>query len=199
MSVLFGGNDMFQAVDTPAGPGRATLQGISVQKVLENAADRVADGIREIAGLLGGGVFDEFLLLTLPGGGLAEFYNNQLAANVTDLRSEGLKIINLDTDEVFGEIIGDALFNGGGVFGITDVTGACTASLNDPTGASCLDIRVDPNTIALVDSVHPNAVVHQVLGDRAISVVISAVPLPAGMPLMLVGLGAFAAMRKRRS
>lgn len=191
VSILFGGNDMFQSAR------RAIENNTTVQKVLEDAADRVAEGIREIAALQNGNVFDDFLLLTLPGGGAANFYNDRLAMNATTLRSEGLTIIDLDVDRVFGDIIGDALFNNGDIFGITNVTGACTASLSQQ-GPSCLDFGIDPNTIALVDAVHPNAVVHQVLGARAITTV-STVPLPAGLPLLLAGLGAFAALRTRRT
>ena len=197
VSLLFGGNDLFQSAaraleNATTGTGPTTAQG-----VLEAAADRVAEGIQEIAALDGGDVFDDFLLLTLPGGNGAEFYNNRLSQNIAGAQFNGLNIITLDVDVVFGEIIADAIFNNGGIFGITDVTGVCTASLN-AQGPNCEDAGIDPNTIALVDTVHPNAVVHRVLGERAIAA-LAPVPLPAGLPLMLVGLGAVAFVRTRRA
>ncbi len=194
VSLLFGGNDLFQSAARALENATNSTGPTTVQGVLEAAADRVADGIEEISELAGGNVFDDFLLLTLPGRGDAAFFNDRLATNLTDARFGGLNIITLDVDTVFDQIIGDALFNNGDVFGITDVLGICTASLNQQ-GPNCADNGVDPNTIALVDTVHPNAVVHRVLGERAIAVL--PVPLPAGLPLMLAGLGAFALVRKR--
>lgn len=197
VSVLFGGNDLFQSIERAVERSIATMQVVTVQDVLEDAADAVADNIRDIAALSGGDVFDDFLVLTLPGGNGAEFYNAQLADNLLDLQAEGLNIISLDTDSVFDEIIFDAAFNGGAEFGVTSIFPPCTASLNEPGNPSCLDAGIDPNTIALNDSVHPNAVVQELLGTRAIETVAATIPLPAGLPLMLLGLGAMAGLRRR--
>lgn len=194
VSVLFGGNDMFQS------EARAAANMTTVQEVLEDAADAVADNIRDIAALDGGNTFDDFLVLTLPGGGPADIYNAQLGLNLLDLQAEGLNIISFDTDAVFNEIVEDALLNGGGEFGVTQVFPPCTASLNEPGNPSCLDLGLDPNTIALVDPVHPNAVVHSVLGERVIAAVeASVVPLPASLPLLLAGLAGFGLLRRRPS
>lgn len=197
VSVLFGGNDMFQSVVRAAFNAANGIAETTPQQVLVAAADRVTEGILEIAALEGGSVFDDFLLLTVPGGNAATIYNSRLASNVLDSRFDDLNIITLDTDLVFGEIIFDALANGGATYGISDVNSICTASLSDQ-GPFC----DNPNEIALVDTVHPNAIVHQVLGARAISAVeaaVAPVPLPAGLPLLIGGLGVLGLLRMRKA
>lgn len=195
VSVLFGGNDMFQSA------ARAIEKGISEAQVLSDAADAVADNIRAIAALGDGSTFDDFLVLSLPsdGTGASDPYNTQLALNMLALQGEGLNIISYDTNIAYGEIIGDALFNGGGVFGITDVSTPCVPSLSQtPTATPC----ANPDAFALTDSVHPNSVVQAHLGSRVISAVeasVAPVPLPAGGVLLIAGLGTLAAVRRKKA
>lgn len=191
VSVLFGGNDFFQGFDVVA------------------AADTVADGIREIAAL-GGGLFDDFLVIDLPDvGGSPAFadpaasafataatnaYNTQLKSNIVDLRSEGLSITYVDASLIFDDILADAL-SGGAVTGITDL-GACTASLSEP-GPSCLDLGIDPNTLAFADGVHPSGSAHEFFGQAVVTRV-AAIPLPATAPLILFALAGMGWAGRRR-
>lgn len=192
VSVLFGGNDFFQGQD------------------MEAAADSVANGIRTI-GAIASHTFDDFLVLSLPDidgspafAGSAEAaqatedFNTQLAMNIIDLRNEGFNIITYDTQSVTDEILAD-FDNGSPLHDVTNVTEPCTASMT-AGGPSCVDLGLDPDTFLFSDAVHPNAVTHRLLGERAIAAVEATVPVPAALPLLLsavVGFG-IAANRRRR-
>ena len=193
VSVLFGGNDFFQGFDMVA------------------AANSVADGIRDIAGLGDGDTFNTFLVLDLPdvGGspafsdpaastfatGSTNIYNAQLTLNLIDLESEGLNIVGFDSSIVFDRILAD-INAGGALYDITS-TGACTASLSDP-GPSCLDLGIDPDTLAFSDGVHPSGAVHAVLGEAVVARV-AAIPLPATAPLVLLAIAGMGWAGRRRA
>ena len=191
VSVLFGGNDVFQGAD------------------LELAADTVANGIRAIASL-SGGLFNDFFVMDLPDVGGAPAYafggaeaatadtntfNAQLALNLIDLRTEGLNIYGFDSSRIFDDILAD-IENGGTQFGILDGTSACTANLAEQ-GPSCLDLGIDPNTLAFADGVHPSGSVHEVLGNAAIAR-IAAIPLPAAAPLIMFAVASMGWVGRRR-
>jgi len=75
-----------------------------------------------------------------------------------------------------------------------DVDGTCTGS------ALCTTI-VDADDFFFVDSVHPNRLVQAEISAAVLPLVqsqLTPVPLPAGLPLMLVGVGAFGALRMTR-
>jgi phospholipase/lecithinase/hemolysin len=191
VSVLFGGNDFFQGFDMIA------------------AADAVADGIRDIAAL-SDGQFTNFFVMDLPdiGGspafadpaasafatGATDAFNAQLALNLIDLRTEGLSIVAFDSSQVFDDILAGILANEqpNGLLS----TGACTANLAEP-GPSCLDIGIDPNTLAFSDGVHPSGPVHEILGQAVVTRV-AAIPLPATAPLALFALAGMGWVGRRR-
>ncbi len=196
VSVFFGANDFFQ--------GRNPIE----------AAGDVAQGIRDIAAL--GKGFDDFLLLGLPDfGGTPAFagegseaasnaalvFNAKLASYALTLEAnDGLSITNFDTDAVFQSII-DSVEGGSFEFGIFDVTTPCTASLSE-AGPSCVDLGVDPNTLLFADAVHPNAIAHQLLAEAIVAQYesdLNVVPLPATLPLMMVGLFGLGALSRRRA
>ncbi|SLN57279.1 Phosphatidylcholine-sterol acyltransferase precursor [Roseovarius litorisediminis] len=201
VSILFGPNDIFQGFNPVA------------------AANSVANGIRAIASI--GANFDDFLVMSLPdigatpafaGAGSAgataasNAFNAQLALNVAGLRSEGLNIIEFDTESVFQEILAD-INSGTFKFGIFDARTPCTASIGaplDPTFSnpgSCLDLGINPNTLLFVDGVHPNGVVHGLVADRAIAAVenhLAAVPLPATLPMLILAVGGIGFIARRR-
>lgn len=198
LSVWFGANDIFQ--------GFSPI----------DAANSVANGIRQLNSI-DPGVFDDFLVVSLPDIGASpaftgdgakaatkasRLFNWQLAMNVLDLENEGINIIGFQPNRILNKIIEDV---GAGKFsyGIFDVTTPCTLSVGAPLNpnvtnpGSCLDLGVDPNTLLFVDGVHPNAKAHEMFAE-AVGTKLSSVPVPAGLPLMLsalVGLG-FAARRR---
>jgi len=200
-SVLFGPNDIFQNLFTP--------------DIGAVAADFVEAGIRSIAAL--DADFDSFVVMTLPDlsatprflgtplEGLAlattNAFNARLAANVGDLRASGLDIIGFDLFALQNDLLANA-----GALGITNTTEGCSASLLafDPTSCA-LTGGFPPVDLALadaffyVDGLHPNRIVHReaAAGFRA-AVAAAVVPLPAGLPLLLAGLGAMGALRLRR-
>lgn len=183
VSVLFGANDIFQGMDPLV------------------AADDVTDGIRSIASI-DSLIFDDFFVLNLPLGvdpgfaAAATVFNDRLADNIAELRSEGFNIIEFNTQAVFEELLEDILA-GGPEFGITGL-GPCRESFAVP-GPSCLDAGIDPDTLLLNDSVHPNAVAHEVWAARAIAVLEdSVVPTAGTLPLMLIVLTLLGVTRRHR-
>lgn len=195
VSVFFGANDFFQGND------------------VVQAADDVTDGIRDLvaAGSTFGVTFADFLVLGLPDiGDTPAFadpaasafatasvaaFNNRLFANFGDLESQGLNVIGFDTDVVFQEIR-QSVIGGTFEFGIGDITIPCRASFRLP-GQSC----PDPNLLMFSDSVHPNAIVHQVIGSRVIAALeaeVATVPLPATLPLLIFAFGGLACVRRNR-
>jgi phospholipase/lecithinase/hemolysin len=196
VSVFFGANDFFQ--------GRNPIE----------AAGDVAQGIRDIAAL--GEGFDDFLLLGLPDIGSTPafagegseaasaatmIFNAKLARYVRSFEvNDGLTITNFDTDAVFQSVI-DSVEGGTFEFGILDVTTPCTVSLSEP-GPSCLDLGIDPNTLLFADAVHPNAIAHELLADAIIAryeADLNVVPLPATLPLMLVGMFGMGVLARRKA
>lgn len=183
VSVWFGANDIFQGFNPI------------------DAANDVADGVRQIASIVGQS-FDDFLVIKLPeipgAPGVSDLFNGQLTANIAALKSEGYNIITYDPANATNAIIADFL-NGSPLYGITDLVNPCTADLTDGITASCLDDGIDPNTRLFVDAVHPNAVAHQIVAEQVSATIIAAIPLPATLPLMfgVLGLGAAAARRRK--
>ncbi len=189
VSLWFGANDIFQGQSATA------------------AADFVTAGVRSISALgsAAGTMFDDFLLMSLPAipgaPGTAEAFNTQLSQNILGLRNDGFNIITYDPTLATNAIIEDTLFNGAQEYGITELLRPCAISFTDGDPASCLDNGEDPNTYFFADTVHPSAPVHLLTAQQVtanIDASLSAVPLPAGLPLLLVGVGAFGAMRFRR-
>lgn len=216
ISVFFGANDLLQNLGS-------ALAGVEVGR---NTANLVGDGVRRIAGLNPN--FDTFLLLNLPNlantplfsspanpesafAPLAfaetNAFNEELGVVAQQLRNEGLTVIEFDVDAVFQQILSGAVD-----LGISDLTGQCIADFTvfDASDSNCSFVEFDPTTglpvfdlaladdLLFVDSIHPNRVAQSALADFATDRVLAAVPLPAGLPLLLAGLGMLVVVRRRQ-
>ena len=219
-SVLFGGNDVLQNVGLPdAGspPPGNILPGVG-----SLAADAVEANIRSINSLNSN--YNDFLVLNLGdvsqtplfsnpffGAGASAplaasetaGYNDKLAMNIDSLRSDGINIIEFDLNAFNESLLANSALAG------IDIDNPCTFSLSniDPAN-TCVFSPGAPNDIDLsladafffIDGVHPNRVAQKAVADEVRAALsVSAVPLPAGLPLLLVGLGAFGFVRRRRA
>lgn len=214
-SVLFGGNDVLQNVGLPGDfdvePGVGAL-----------AADAVEANIRAIGALDEN--YNDFLVLNLPdvsqtplfqnedfgAEALAPLaalesagYNNQLAMNIDSLRLDGFNIIEFDLNAFSATQQAMA-----SLFGI-DTETPCSFDLSNPGPEdTCVFSPGSPddtdlslaNNFFFIDGVHPNGL-SQAGTAAAIrsAVAAAAVPLPAGMPLLLAGLCVFGVLRMRRA
>lgn len=197
VSVLFGGNDFLQNSSTP---------GFSVQGVAQD----IANGIRALA--QSGAQFDDFLVANLPDfsvnplnpatptqrllqRGLTQAFNAALEGQLQILESEGLNIQRFDLFTFM-----DGIYAQAGTLGLR-LDATCTDDLFSlaQTFQNCPTIE-SADGFLFVDAVHFNRVVHEKIGQAGLALVsnrIAAVPLPAGMPLLLFALGLFAITRRK--
>lgn len=219
ISVLFGGNDVLQNVGLPDG---MTVPGNVLPGVGALAADAVEANIRAIGAIDEN--FDDFLVINLPdvsqtplfqnaafgAGAAAPFaalesvgFNNRLAENIDSLREDGFNIIEFDLNAFSAQQQAAAQ-----LFGI-DTETPCSFDLSNPgPEGTCVFSPGSPdntdlslaNNFFFIDGVHPNA--QSQAGTAAAiqaTVAAAAVPLPAGLPLLLAGLGVFGLFRLRRA
>lgn len=204
VAIHIGANDFLQ--NTPTNEAEAAA-------LFTSTITHISAGILEIAAL--GPEFDSFVIATqldgalLPSNqglsdleraaltGLSQSYNTALAASMAQLSAATMLNIELfDFGGVFSDIVAEADAAG------LNTTGACTddisaASFNPAN--QCL-VPGSSSDFLFVDAVHPGGFAHERLGAAAIAQFedrIAPVPLPAGMPLLLVGLGAFAVIRRQ--
>ena len=211
LSVFFGANDLFQAFAVSAANQFDEIQTAAfVGGAAFAAADAVEAGIRAL-NALNTTVFDDFVVVSLPDLGVTpaflgnagasavtDAFNFRLTQNLLELNNDGINVIGFDPNGILDEII-EGVEAGEAPFGITDATTPCRASFSDPTGPSCLDFGIDPNTLLFGDAVHPNAVAQALLaGELSGLIEIAPVPLPATLPLFLVALGGMGIVARRR-
>ena len=213
-SVLFGGNDVLQNVGLPSDFDMETGVGVL-------AADAVEANIRAISAL--GEDFNDFLVINLPdvsqtplfqnelfgAGALAPLaalesagYNNKLALNIDSLRTDGINIIEFDLNAF--SAAQRVEFAGLGV----DVDTPCSFDLGNagpentcvfsPGSPDDTDLSL-ANDFLFIDGVHPNALSQAGTAAAIQSAVAATVPLPAGLPLLLAGLGVFGVFRMRHA
>ena len=185
-SIWAGANDLFGALSL----GDSLL----VHAAAVTAANNVANTISALS--LGG--VDDFLVFNLPDLGLSPAYlgdsnaslatttfNQQLASNLLGLETAGLNIIEVNIAALFLDAV-----NNSSSFGLTNATDACIANFG-----AC-----DPTSWLFWDTVHPTAFGHELVQAEVRAVLdaeLSAVPVPAALPLLFAGIAALGLFGRR--
>lgn len=222
-SVLLGPNDIFGVLNDSTSTD--SLNAGEIAEV-QNAANAVVGGLIGLQGATGG-LFNDFLVIDLPDLGIVprflgtddadiatqatNIFNAQLEAGLQLLES-GLNplgpanIYRFSLNAFLNDVVAGTIV----IPGVTDFTTPCTETLFLISVPNCF--FVDPALAVerlFADEVHPNGQAHAAFAQSIIAELgpqftqqpthVSAVPLPAGLPLLLVGLGGFAVLRKRRN
>lgn len=197
-SLWFGSNDLFAAIDDFAN-GLASIGDVAATG--RAAADAVAAGATALS--LAG--ITDFVIFNLPDFGSlpnyalfepgsvdaanagSDAFNDQLARNIIDLRSQGFRVIDIDANSLFDDLLADPT-----QFGVLDATNPCFI----PGFALCTAEEV--GALAFFDPVHPTATIHAAIAD-AVSAEIAAVPLPLPALLLASGLLGLGLVGRRRT
>ena len=199
-TLLLGANDLFAAIGT--GAEEATAQA---------AADAVVEGARAILSL----GLSKVAVLTLPrldttplytlfqpeladeARAAEQAFNTALDAGLSGLEAEGLDVERVDTQAFFDEIRGDP-----GAFGIAETVLPCLFASDEAAAAfgqpRLCDLAAEAPTRAFFDSVHPSGTVHAAFAAYVEDALTPApIPVPAAGLLLVAGLGALGAARRR--
>ena len=190
-AVWFGANDIFQSIGTAAlGPSIAA------------AVDAIGDGIERLSTL---GI-DEFVTFNLPdlsrtpaflgvdaAAQATDAFNGALAAELATLQGD---VTLVDVETLFDDLAADPV-----AFGESFPVAAGITVLDEP----CLEtdpfaLCADPGAYLFWDGVHPTTKAHQAIAEaarRALADAPAPIPLPAGAPLLLMGLAALGVARRR--
>ena len=200
--VLAGANDLRDA--RTANPG-ATPGDDAARKA---AAQATAQNISNAIGLLAQAGARHFLVSSLPDLGLTPEaarlgneaastdvtlqFNAAMAADVAALDAFFLAQVGIDLDirtlDFFGlsnAIHQDAVGNGGGVYGITNVTQPCIGPVAPGVFFFPGSVDINCSVSAFADDMHPSARVHHLLGQLAVA---TAVPEPGSLLLVALAL-----------
>ena len=197
--VVGGGNDMRDARSTFSGNTAADAAG------RQAAAQTAVNNLYSSLALLASRGAKHVLLANLPDLGQTpeaallglQFASSDVSARFSALMvgletlaeaTLGLDIDLLDLAGIANAVRADAINNGGGVYGITNVTAPCTGFAGSAQfgGTSC-------NVSSFSDALHPSARAHAIFGQAALRLV----PEPASALLVLVALGGLVAQRRR--
>ncbi|MEM8823846.1 MAG: SGNH/GDSL hydrolase family protein [Pseudomonadota bacterium] len=198
-AIWLGANDLFASLPT----GDPVVIGQSVT----DAITQLSIGTTELRA-----DFDDFLIFNLPDlGGTPAFapfgpgptiatddFNAGLDSVITALETSGANVTLIDINELFDDLVADPT-----AFGVSDATTPCLIpEFTDPgTGATVPASLCSPAESlerAFFDPVHPNFIIQSVIADEVADALgLTPVPLPAGLPLLLAGLGSFALLRRR--
>lgn len=139
-----------------------------------------------IPNLPGYAVSDDWFIGTPEGTQfVSEQFNTSLADTIVTLRAElGVTIIEVDFFGLFQSLLTSP------PPGITNLSEPCL-NLNASLGLESL--CSNPEAFLMFDALHPSAVTHALMGEAALS----AVPLPATLPLLGLALAGFLPVRRR--
>jgi phospholipase/lecithinase/hemolysin len=205
--VMAGANDLRDARSANPGAGAAD------DSARTAAAVTTATNIANAVGLLAQAGARHFLVSNVPDLGktpeaaalgivaastdITLKFNAALAAAMSGLDALFLASLGADLDIRFLDLFGlneavydDAVNNGGAMFGITNVTTPCIVP--GPSGVYFFpgSTGIDCGVSLYSDPLHPSAVAHRMIGQLALAVV----PEPGSLMLMLLALGALAAV-----
>ena len=204
-AIWFGANDLFGAI--PSGSF------IEIGAAAAAAVASISSGIVDLA--TNSGITD-FVVFNLPDLGLTPLYSKVFpaasdgASDATDFFNvllgnavagldalPGLDVEIFDVNALFDDLVANP-----DAFGVTNVTHPCNYISGDPfvaAAAAAVAAEVGDEVLcsgdevenrAFFDLVHPNGQVHAELARRfGAEVEMTPIPLPAGLPLLAVGLG----------
>jgi phospholipase/lecithinase/hemolysin len=208
--VLAGANDMRDLRSGSAGaisPTQAAVNVVQLMAALANAGARhfLVGNLPDL------GLTPEAVAANLvPQSTVATLsFNASLAAALSILDNDFLAAYGVDLDIVelnlYGlmqSVVNDAKNNGGAVYGITNVTTPCITPVQTAQGPVYYTpgaIASNCDTSLFSDPLHPSSAGHRLLGAAALAALdANAVPEPAMLALVCLGLAAAAATSRRR-
>ncbi|MEM7488180.1 MAG: SGNH/GDSL hydrolase family protein, partial [Pseudomonadota bacterium] len=201
-SIWLGANDLFGAFGKVAEEG--ILAPVTGPLIIGEALLDAGTGLSEGVGELRAAGIEDFLFFNLPDLGATPAFADLgvLATAPTDTFNFGLdlflagpdladaNVTLIDINALFDDLIANPAD-----FGVSDVTTPCVIP---DLGIACTPENALER--AFFDPVHPNSIVHAAIASEvedALGLAPAPVPLPAGLPLLLVGLGALGLLRRR--